>query len=322
MPASSVSRVSSATDGTPSFIVIAVRCSFTVRSWMPRSSAICLFSLPCTTWPSTSSSRSLSASKRARRLTLPGALLAFALIAGEGTFHRIDQLFFRRALFQEILRTTAHRAHGRGDVASAGEEKGGQRIASPRECRLQIESVHFGHLQISHHTTRRIGIALREKVARRRKRLHRKPARPQEARGRSEKGRIVIDNVNGGCGYTHPAAASSAIGNVKRNAAPPPLLFSAQSRPPCASTIVREIGRPMPIPFGLVVKNGSKTCASLSAGMPWPVSLTAISTDCVPSSRAVTLTRRSCGLTPLSGVHAVEDEIEQHLLEMHAVAAH
>jgi hypothetical protein len=54
---------------------------------MPRSSAICLFSLPCTTWPSTSSSRSLSASKRAQ-LTLPGALLA-----SEGTFHRIDQLF-------------------------------------------------------------------------------------------------------------------------------------------------------------------------------------------------------------------------------------
>jgi hypothetical protein len=92
MPASSVSRVSSATDRTPSFVVIAVRCRFTVRSWMPRSSAICLFSLPCTTWPSTSSSRSLSASKRAQ-LTLPGALLAFALIASEGTFHRIDQLF-------------------------------------------------------------------------------------------------------------------------------------------------------------------------------------------------------------------------------------
>jgi hypothetical protein len=96
------------------------------------------------------------------QLTLPGAL-----IASEGTFHRIDQLFFRRALFQEILRTTAHRAHGRGDVALAREEKSRQRIASPRERRLQIESVHFGHLQISHHTTRRIGVALREKVTRR-----------------------------------------------------------------------------------------------------------------------------------------------------------
>jgi hypothetical protein len=61
----------------------------------------------------------------------------------------------------------------------AGQEKSRQRIASPRERRLQIEPIHFRHLQISHHTTRRIGVALREKVARRRKRLHREPARPQ-----------------------------------------------------------------------------------------------------------------------------------------------
>ena len=40
MPASCVSRVSAATDGTPSLVVIAVRCSFTVRSWMPRSLAV------------------------------------------------------------------------------------------------------------------------------------------------------------------------------------------------------------------------------------------------------------------------------------------
>ena len=48
-PASLVRRVSSATDGTASLVVIAVRCSFTVRSWMPRSAAICLLSLPLTT---------------------------------------------------------------------------------------------------------------------------------------------------------------------------------------------------------------------------------------------------------------------------------
>jgi serine/threonine protein kinase len=48
-PASCVSRVSCATDCTFSFVVIAVRCSFTVRSWISRSPAICLLSCPCTT---------------------------------------------------------------------------------------------------------------------------------------------------------------------------------------------------------------------------------------------------------------------------------
>ena len=38
------SCVSSATDWTPTLLVMAVRWSFTVRSWMPRSAAICLFS--------------------------------------------------------------------------------------------------------------------------------------------------------------------------------------------------------------------------------------------------------------------------------------
>lgn len=49
MPDSCVNRVSSATDCTFNFMVIAVRCSLTVRSWMPRSHAICLLSRPCTT---------------------------------------------------------------------------------------------------------------------------------------------------------------------------------------------------------------------------------------------------------------------------------
>ena len=101
-----------------------------------------------------------------------------------------------------------------------------------------------------------------------------------------------------GFGHVRTAALSSAIGSVKRNAAPPPFLFSAHSRPLCASTIVREIARPIPMPFGLVVKNGSKIRASLSAGMPCPASPTSISISYAPSSRAVTLTRRSSSLVP------------------------
>jgi len=42
-------------------------------------------------------------------------------------------------------------------------------------------------------------------------------------------------------------------GSVNEKVAPRSGLFSAQSRPPCASTMERLIASPMPIPVGLVV---------------------------------------------------------------------
>jgi hypothetical protein len=60
----------------------------------------------------------------------------------------------------------AHRAHSRGDIAVAGDEQNRQRVKSPSERRLQIESLHSAHLQISHHTARRNGFALPNKFGR------------------------------------------------------------------------------------------------------------------------------------------------------------
>ena len=54
--------------------------------------------------------------------------------------------------------------------------------------------------------------------------------------------------------------------------------------------------------------------------MPGPVSPTAISTICAPSSRAVTRDAPIIPARAVERVHAVEDEVEQHLLQMHAVA--
>ena len=51
----------------------------------------------------------------------------------------------------------------------------------------------------------------------------------------------------------------------------------AHNRPPCDSMIERLMGRPMPVPSGLVVKKASKIWAACCAGNPTPVSLTEIS---------------------------------------------
>src|SRR6266436_8005809 len=70
---------------------------------------------------------------------------------------------------------------------------------------------------------------------------------------------------------------STAVGKVKWNVAPRPLFAVAHKRPPWDSTMERLMDNPMPLPWGLVVKNASKICSVFSLGRPTPVSLTEIS---------------------------------------------
>jgi hypothetical protein len=51
---------------------------------------------------------------------------------------------------------------------------------------------------------------------------------------------------------------SAAVGNVKWNVAPRPLFAVAHKWPPCDSTMERLMDNPMPLPWGLVVKNAEK----------------------------------------------------------------
>src|SRR6266496_5873505 len=68
----------------------------------------------------------------------------------------------------------------------------------------------------------------------------------------------------------YPTEAWREIGNLIRNTAPHPGSLSAHICPSWASTTVRAMDSPMPIPLGLLVTNGSKTSFSLSSGMPGP----------------------------------------------------
>lgn len=53
--------------------------------------------------------------------------------------------------------------------------------------------------------------------------------------------------------YAGPSGGFSPTGSIMRNTAPRGWFGVAQSRPPCASTIERQINSPMPKPPGLVV---------------------------------------------------------------------
>ncbi len=73
----------------------------------------------------------------------------------------------------------------------------------------------------------------------------------------------------------------SPIGSITQKTAPRGSFAVAQSRPPCASTIERQINNPMPEPFDLVVSKASKMRARFAGGSPGPESLTSTSTPCV-----------------------------------------
>ena len=123
MAACCVSRVSSATDCTCNLVVIAVRCSFTVRSLGAKIGGDLLvkpsfynvrehFEFPC--------SKSIEAPAQ---LFLHGPLLTFVRVTGKGAVYRLDQFFLRRSLFQEIHCAATHRAYRRRNISMAGEEK-------------------------------------------------------------------------------------------------------------------------------------------------------------------------------------------------------
>jgi len=76
---------------------------------------------------------------------------------------------------------------------------------------------------------------------------------------------------------------------VERPAVRKPGLLSTRMLPPCFSTMRAQMERPRPVPspFALVVKNGSKIRPATSGVMPGPVSTIATSTS--PSSALVSI---------------------------------
>ena len=103
---------------------------------------------------------------------------------------------------------------------------------------------------------------------------------------------------------------------------PGPALRVAQIRPPCASTIERQIDNPMPRPLGLVVKNALKSCFEFFR----------IDADTgildrhehlvgIVELRSDEEFARASGDSG-HGLGAVDDEIDDHLLQLDAIALH
>jgi hypothetical protein len=110
-------------------------------------------------------------------------------------------------------------------------------------------------------------------------------------------------------------------GSAKWKVAPYPAFGVAHSRPPCASTMERQIDSPIPIPSGFVVKNAVHSRSVSCCPIPIPVSATVTSTSSPCGRDRYDQLPRPVRDGAIASM-PVHHEIEQHLLKLHAVAEH
>ena len=170
---------------------------------MPRSLAICLFNLPATTYSSTSRSRGVSVSRRARISDNFGLLLPKGAVFFNRHTNGCKQVFIVHGLGEEINRAAFQRLDTFWNVAMAGEKNNGRRRAFFSEGSLESKTI-ASHLNIKHQAARRIWIIVFKKFIRRGEGGDGEPMRAQQTRDRVANGRVVVYKKYGGAwGNSH-----------------------------------------------------------------------------------------------------------------------
>ena len=228
--------------------------------------------IPARTWRWRTGRRSTRA-----RLSQLAACAARACVArGRAPADRPKQRVRRIGLFDEVGGAQPHRRDHHGDVGMAGDHDHRRRIVAPVQRAQNVETAHAGHPHVEQHARHLRGQRRGQEVGavgegqhpiafalqkpggrapgglsrRRSPRPAARPARRGPARRRRDRGRAARPRP-GQCPSDHrcpPCAAQSAAGSDRLKRAPPPAGLSAHNRPPCASTIVLQIGMPSPIP--------------------------------------------------------------------------
>ena len=115
--------------------------------------------------------------------------------------------------------------------------------------------------------------------------------------------------------------ASLVHGNSMCTLRPPSLFPVAQMRPPWALMMERLMASPIPNPFGFVVTKCPKIFSSSAAFTPMPVSATSMITRPAWGWRVKIVITRGPSLSGADGFTGIHQDVQQHLLELHAVAA-
>ncbi len=161
----SATRTRSASVATSIFCITSARWALTVRSEVPSSAAISLFSLPATTRANTERSRGLKESNRARSAL--GRLRPRGFPHHEpGAADCVQECFLLHGFRQEIHGAIFHRAYTHRDVAVAGQENDGKCVRTLSDRVLQVQTTRSRHADVQNDATRRVGLPREKEVAR------------------------------------------------------------------------------------------------------------------------------------------------------------
>src|SRR5437016_2174100 len=117
---------------------------------------------------------------------------------------------------------------------------------------LKLDSTQPRHAHIEHEAGRPFGSRVLQEFPGGSKGLDFQSGCSKKTLGGTTNRQIVINNKYDGLGLGH-GAVLPASGRLNKKVAPGPWFGSAHNRPPCDSMIMREMAKPMPMPWGFVV---------------------------------------------------------------------
>src|SRR4029077_13600659 len=194
---------------------------------------------------------------------------------------RTHQIRLAERLGEKVHRPCLERAHGARDVAMPRDEND-VRMWLAGQLALQVQAVDVRQVDIQDQAPGQVGLGVVQVLGGGPERHDIQVRRAEQLLQCFTQPEIIVHHKDDVILRAHHASLGE-IGSVKLKTAPRGLLCPAHSRPSCASTIQRQIARPMPRPSCFVVKKGSKTFSPFSSPLPW--SLISISTRFVPSRR-------------------------------------
>src|SRR5262249_42904427 len=220
-----------------------------------------------------------------------------ALATRDTLLDRVEHLLIVERLGEELERASLHGANGHRDIGASGDEYDRQFEAEFGQFLLQLEPAEIREVNVKHQTVSILQAIVTQALCGGSKRLHMQASSAGQPRQGDTNGHIVVNDEHLPRTCVHISSVATA-GTTKRTVVPKSGFAVAQSRPPHASTIPRQIARPMPIPSRFVVKNGSKIRARCWGSIPAPESVTATSTCCPSLHCALMGTLRGRSFVP------------------------
>src|SRR6202051_2695491 len=180
----------------------------------------------------------------------------------------IQQVLIAKWFGQELDCPCFHGADGHGDVAVSRDKNDRSVNVGIGQMPLEIEATDPGQPDVEHQTARHIRVGALQELLCRSEQLYLQSNRTDAALDSAPNRRIIVDHKNNGRRFCHEGFQSSA-GRVNSKSAPPDTA-TAHKRPPWDSTMERLIDRPIPMPSGLSVKNGSKIWSDFPGSISGP----------------------------------------------------